>query len=78
MLAASGLPVGAMPIGISAVLFALAHLGHGLDPIPLLILGVIFGYVYHRTHRLVPCVVAHMAFNALALAQFWINLAWRS
>jgi membrane protease YdiL (CAAX protease family) len=77
-LAASGLPVGAMPIGVSAVLFALAHLGHGLDPIPLLILGVIFGYVYYRTHRLVPCVVAHMAFNALSLTQFWINLAWRS
>ena len=70
------LPFGVGPIVISASLFSLAHLGHGLDPIPLFILGLFFGYIYYRTHRLLPCVLAHMFFNGFSLALFWMEFAW--
>jgi membrane protease YdiL (CAAX protease family) len=42
------------------------------DPIPLLFLGLALGVLYCRTHRIVPAMVLHAAFNAagvfLALA----------
>jgi len=71
------LPFGVGPIAISALLFSLAHLGHGLDPIPLFVLGVFYGYIYYRTHRLLPCVLAHMFFNGFSLALFWMEFAWQ-
>lgn len=57
-----------LPIVISSLLFATAHLGYGYSPVPLFLLGLILGYVYQRTHRILPCVVAHMAFNGLSVA----------
>jgi len=62
-----GLPHGWAPILASAMLFGIAHLGLGPSPIPLFFFGIILGYVYQRTHRIMPCIVAHMAFNALSL-----------
>lgn len=56
------------PVIVSAVLFALAHSGQGWAPVPLAVLAVGIGYVYRQTHRLVPIVAMHMAFNALGLA----------
>lgn len=56
------------PIGASATLFALAHLGQGWAPVPLAVLALGLGYVYRQTHRLAPVVAMHMAFNALGLA----------
>lgn len=58
-----GIPGGWCPIAISSTLFGLAHWGHGVDPIALTLLGVVFGYVYHRTGRIFACVVAHALFN---------------
>ncbi len=72
------LPFGVGPILISALLFSLAHLGHGFDPIPLFILGAIYGYIYYRTHRLLPCILAHMFLNGFSLTLFWIELVWHS
>lgn len=60
----AGLPPGWAPIAASSVLFGLAHWGHGVAPAPLILLGVILGYIYQRTHRIVPCIVLHMLFNA--------------
>jgi len=37
------------------------------DPIPIFLLSVVFGYLYYRTHRYAPSVVAHMTFNAAPL-----------
>jgi membrane protease YdiL (CAAX protease family) len=34
------------------------------DPIPLLLLAVVLGGLYYRTHRIGPSIVLHMAFNA--------------
>lgn len=63
----AGLSHGWGPILISAFLFAFVHLAAGPDPAAILLLGVILGYVYQRTHRLVPCIVCHMVFNGVSL-----------
>lgn len=60
------------PIVVSAVVFALAHLGHGPDPIPLFLLAVGLGYLYQRTHRVYPCIVVHFLVNAVSMLQLWV------
>ena len=66
-----GLPYGSLPILISSVLFALAHVGYGPEPMPLFFLALILGYVYQRTHRIVPSIVAHALFNGMSLFALW-------
>ena len=56
------------PIVVSAAIFALLHWGHGPDPIPLFFLAAGLGYVYQRTHRIVPCIVVHFLVNSLSMA----------
>lgn len=56
------LQVGAIPIVVSASLFAVVH-AHGPDPIPIFLLGLALGYVYHQTHRILPSLVLHACFN---------------
>lgn len=56
-----------LPMLVSSMLFALMHLGHGPDPIPLFVLAMILGYLYQRTHRLWPCIVLHMCLNGTSL-----------
>jgi len=65
---------GAAAILISSLLFALVHASMWPDPIPLVALAMVFGYVYRRTHRLLPCIVAHAMFNALSLLVVWLSL----
>jgi membrane protease YdiL (CAAX protease family) len=50
----------------SAVLFALAH-GEPLQFAGLALFGVVLALIMHRTRRLVPSVVAHVSFNAVAM-----------
>jgi membrane protease YdiL (CAAX protease family) len=66
-----GLPYGWFPIGVSSLLFALAHVGYGPDPIPLFLLALIMGYTYQRTHRIVPSMVTHALFNGMSLFALW-------
>jgi membrane protease YdiL (CAAX protease family) len=66
-----GLPYGWAPILISSALFALAHFGYGPEPVPLFILALILGYVYQRTHRIVPCIVTHALFNLVSVIALW-------
>jgi membrane protease YdiL (CAAX protease family) len=61
------------PIVVSAALFGVAHYSNGPAPIPLFILGLFLGYLYHQTHRLLPCVVLHICVNALTTAQLWLQ-----
>jgi membrane protease YdiL (CAAX protease family) len=70
-----GLPHGWLPILVSSTLFALAHFGNGPDPIPLFLLALVLGYTYQRTHRIVPCMVAHALFNSLTLIALW-RMLW--
>jgi membrane protease YdiL (CAAX protease family) len=67
----AGLPFGLMPIAVSALLFGLAHFGYGPEPIPLFLLALGLGYVYFRTHRIVPSIIAHAIFNSFAMLQLW-------
>ena len=60
-----------MPILISSVLFALAHFGYGPEPVPLFFLALILGYVYQRTHRIIPCIVTHALFNLVTVIALW-------
>ena len=44
------------------------------DPIPLFFLALALGFLYYRTHRLLPSIVLHMAFNGTALL-LWLLLS---
>jgi membrane protease YdiL (CAAX protease family) len=63
-----------LPILISAVLFGLAHWGHGPAPIPLTILAIGLGYVYQRTHSIVPVMVVHSLFNSVSMLLFYVYM----
>jgi hypothetical protein len=67
----AGLPYGWFPIIASAVAFGLAHLGYGPEPIPLFLLGLVLGYLYQRTHRILPGIVAHALFNLFTMIILW-------
>lgn len=64
-------PVLWVPILVSSGLFALAHLQHGPDWIPLFFLALGLGYLYQRTRRIQPCIIVHMLVNGLGILQLW-------
>jgi membrane protease YdiL (CAAX protease family) len=66
---------GWMPVLISSVLFGLAHYGHGVSPAPLILLGVVMGYLYQRTHRIVPSIVCHLLFNGFTFVILALQFA---
>lgn len=47
------------------------QVGYAPDPIPLFFLALVLGMLYHRTHRFVPSLVLHMAFNATAIVLYF-------
>jgi membrane protease YdiL (CAAX protease family) len=65
------MPYGSLPILVSSVMFASAHIGHSTDPFPLFVLALFLGFVYQRTHRIVPCIVAHALFNLISMLALW-------
>lgn len=67
------LPHGWLPILISGTVFGLAHWGHGVSPVPLVLFGMVLGYLYQRTHRLVPSITAHALFNANSMMMLWLT-----
>ena len=67
----AGLPYGWFPIMISATAFGLAHFGYGPEPVPLFLLALVLGYLYQRTHRIIPGIVAHALFNLFSMIILW-------
>lgn len=65
---------GWVAILLSSLVFALGHLGHGPDPIPLFLLALILGYLYQRTHRVVAPIVTHLLFNLTTLVMLWLAI----
>ena len=63
-----------LPILASAVLFGVAHWGHGPAPIPLTLLAIGLGYVYQRTHSIVPVMVVHALFNSVSMLLFYVYM----
>lgn len=63
-------PIDPAPRGTAivatALVFALLHLGHGAAPIPLFFFALALGYLYQRTHRLLPSVTVHFCLNAFS------------
>ena len=59
---------------ISSVVFALLHYSHGPDWIPLLVLAAGMGYLYQRTHRLLPSLIVHMLLNGLSMWGLWVQV----
>lgn len=45
------------------------------DPAPLFLFALGLGYLYFRTHRIVPAILLHMIFNAAALVVFFATVA---
>jgi len=68
------LPLAWCAIGISATIFALLHLGHGPDWVSLLPLAAGMGYLYQRTHRLLPSLVVHFGLNSLSMWMLWVHI----
>jgi membrane protease YdiL (CAAX protease family) len=67
----AGLPYGWFPILISALLFGIAHFGYGPEPVSIYLLGLVLGYVYQRTHRILPSIVTHALFNLFSMVVLW-------
>jgi membrane protease YdiL (CAAX protease family) len=42
------------------------------DPVPLFFFALVLGTIYYRTHRILPTIVTHAAFNATTLLVLWV------
>ena len=62
------------PILLSSFLFALLHLNHGPAAAPLFLFAVGLGWVYQRTHRILPCITAHLLLNGCSLALLFLEI----
>ncbi len=51
---------------VSGAVFAVAHFGSG-GLVPIFILGMLLAWLYKRTGSVWPCILAHFAYNSLAL-----------
>jgi membrane protease YdiL (CAAX protease family) len=58
----------------TSTVFALLHLSHGPDFIPLFFLSLGLGYLYQKTQRLVPCLVVHALLNGTTMVILVLNL----
>jgi len=67
-----------LPILGSSVLFSLAHYSHGPDWVPLLVLAMGLGYLFQRTHRLVPCMTVHFLLNLTSMGLLFTQLFLQS
>jgi membrane protease YdiL (CAAX protease family) len=56
---------------ISSALFAVIHVTP-TAMIPIFILGLIFAYLYHRSHSIWPAILMHVSTNALALGLAYV------
>jgi membrane protease YdiL (CAAX protease family) len=65
---------GWLPILLSSLLFSLAHWGNGPDLLALFVLAMGLGYVYQRTHRLLPCILVHFLLNLTSMLLLWTQL----
>ena len=62
------------PILVSSFLFALLHLSHGPAAVALFFFAVGLGWLYQRTHRIVPCITAHLLLNGCSLALLFLEI----
>ena len=63
-----------IPILLSSAIFAAMHIGQGPAPVALFFLAIGLGYLYQRTHSILPCIAVHMALNGLTWLVLWLQL----
>ena len=64
-----------LPIAISSLVFALLHISNdGPDWVPLILLAAGMGYLYQRTHSVVPGLVVHVLLNSLSMLGLWLQV----
>lgn len=62
------------PILLSSAAFSAAHFNHGGGWIAIFVLALGLGILYHKTHRLLPCILLHMGLNATSLGlAYWVS-----
>lgn len=66
------------PIIVSSLFFSFFHWGHGVAPVSLFFLSLVLGYLYQRTHRLLPSLIVHMGLNGLSMATLWYVTAGKA
>ncbi len=62
------------PIVASAAIFALVHVSHGPDFVPLFVLSLGLGYLYRQTHRITPSLVVHFGLNLTTMVAIGASL----
>jgi len=62
------------PLIATSLLFAGLHGTHGPDPIPLFVFAMGLGYLYERTHRILPSLVLHATLNSTSVLVLGIAL----
>ena len=62
-----------LPILLSSVAFSAAHFNHGGGWVAIFVLAIGLGILYHKTHRLLPCILLHMALNATSLGLAYLS-----
>jgi membrane protease YdiL (CAAX protease family) len=72
--------LGVGAFAVSAVpVFAIFHLAVSFirinlaDPVPLFFFALVLGYLYHRTGRILPSIVAHASLNVYSLITSMMN-----
>jgi membrane protease YdiL (CAAX protease family) len=73
LLARARLPAAAGAVYATSALFASAHSFTWPSPVPLFFFALALGALRYRTQSLVPSIVAHGLFNAVA----WVLLLWQ-
>ncbi len=64
----------AIPNIIASAIFALLHFSHGPDWIPLFVLSLGLGYLYHCTHRITPSLVVHFLLNLMSMLALCLEI----
>lgn len=65
---------GRVAVILTAALFAVAHVGQGLAPLPLFPLALVLGAIIRRTGSVIPCILLHALFNAVSV----VLLVWQT
>ena len=62
------------PLFLSGTLFGLAHAEYGPSWFPLILMGILLGYLYRCTHRIWPCWIVHITLNAISMIGFGLQV----
>jgi membrane protease YdiL (CAAX protease family) len=70
----TGLAAVAVPVyAMQCVLLAVLPKYLAPDPFPLFFFAIALGAIYFRTHRILPVIVLHAAFNSASLVLAWLG-----